>query len=402
MRKKLLLPVIGLLALAILIAGCTQPETDDETAEVGILYTSAPSMPQLLSTNQVDGFLIWQPNVEIAQQAGIGKVIAYSNEMPPDNIWENHTCCALVAREDLIQENPDLVNAVAALTIVSVDYIDQNQDRAIELTAEWLFGDKDIQIGDVTLDPVEIERGSIPTFRFTAVPTQEWIDSNHRFVQTYIDLGLLKGQLKDASPEEIDEILFDFDPYYAAEAMLEKGEITTPAPYDGQLGIGYLPSDHDAPMFIAAKEWQYFNDQYGIALKPKDETKLKPDLFDLIVNGEVIANVMAVEGQGGAGLMTAMGQNAIQFAYAGTPPTIIAIDGGNEVKIINPIHTEGSGLIAAMDAPADDWPSFVQWAKDRSASGKPLIIATVQGSIQDVILRYALQDAGLSVKLIQT
>jgi hypothetical protein len=48
-------------------------------------------------------------------------------------------------------------------------------------------------------------------------------------------------------------------------------------------------------------------------------------------------------------------------------------------------------------APVDGWDSFTQWIKDTSTPTKPVIIATVQGSIQDVQLRYALEQSNITV-----
>ncbi len=399
MRIVPALVIIGILALALVIAGCTETPPQ-ETGQVGILYSAAGPMPSLLATDQIDGFLIWQPQVELASASGIGKIISYTQDLPP-GIWNDHTCCALIVREDQIQNNPDLVNAMSALTIVGVQYIRDNPDRSVELTAEWLFGTGNVTVGNATLNPVDVEKVAMRTFNFTTDITDNWVKSNEQFVQAYSDLGYINGRLKGAPAGQVDSILFNFGPYHAAKKMLEDGQIVTPAPVERTLAIGYLPSDHDAPLFVLLKDWEYFNNIYGITLKPSDLTAQKPEQAELIVNGQKVADIRIVLGQGGAGLMTNMGQDAVQFAYAGTPPAILAIDQGTPAKILHPIHTEGSALVIASDAPANDWTSFVAWAKQRSAEGKPLKIATAQNSIQDVILRYALKDAGLSASLVQ-
>ncbi len=391
--------LVGILALALVIAGCTE-QPPEEAAQVGILYSAAGPMPSLLATGQIDGYLIWQPQVELANSSGVGKIVSYSQDLPP-GIWNDHTCCALIARNDQIENDPDLVNAMSALTIVGVQYIRDNPDKSVDITAEWLFGTANIMVGNVTLSPVDVEKRAMRTFNFTTEISDNWVESNEQFVQAYSDLGYINGQLKGASAGEVDNLLFDFGPYHAAKQMLDDGQIITPAPVERTLAIGYLPSDHDAPLFVLLKDWEYFEETYGIALKPADPGVQKPDKAELIVNGQKVANFQIVLGQGGAGLMTSMGQDAIQFAYAGTPPAILAIDQGTPVTILHPIHTEGSALVVTSSAPANDWNTFVAWAKQRSAEGKSLKIATAQNSIQDVILRYALYDAGFTVTLVQ-
>ena len=97
--------------------------------------------------------------------------------------------------------------------------------------------------------------------------------------------------------------------------------------------------------------------------------------------------------------MTLLQQNQIQYAVAGTPPFVSAIDKASsavDIKILAPIMMNGSGLLVADDAPVDDWDSFVAWIKERSAEGKPVVIADPQlGSIQDVQLKEALDSAGI-------
>jgi ABC-type nitrate/sulfonate/bicarbonate transport system substrate-binding protein len=389
-----------LIVAALLIAGCAQNPPPSENATVEILYANAGQMPQLLATNQIDGFLIWQPQVEYANLSGVGKILAYSQDLPP-YIWKDHTCCAFIAREDQIEQYPDFVNAMSALVIAGTNYTSEHPNRAAIVTADWLSGGTPIVVGNVTLDAVDVEEHAMPTFKFTSDVTDNWIESNERFIQAYIDLGLITGELKDASPSEQDALIFDFRPYENATTMLAEGSIKTPARMQKAVTLGYLPSDHDAPLFLMLRDWQYFQETYGITLKPRDLNAVRPETADLIVNNETIATVNIVQGQGGAPVVTAMGQDAIQYAIIGTPPTIIAIDKGTPVKILQPVQTEGSALVIASGAPADDWPSFVSWAEQRSTSGKPLVIATVQGSIQDVILRYALQYGELNIELKQ-
>ena len=67
-----------------------------------------------------------------------------------------------------------------------------------------------------------------------------------------------------------------------------------------------------------------------------------------------------------------------------------------------PLRLEGSGLVASMTAQANDGESFVQWVTDRSAAGENVVIADPQlGSIQDVQLKAALKDAGITAITMQ-
>ena len=94
MQKKLILIFVALVmcVMVVFTAGCTDPVSEDATVE--ILYTGAGTMPGLLATGQIDGFINWQPFIAVALEGGIGKVISYSQDLPPKGTWANHTCCA--------------------------------------------------------------------------------------------------------------------------------------------------------------------------------------------------------------------------------------------------------------------------------------------------------------------
>ncbi|HXW98997.1 MAG TPA: ABC transporter substrate-binding protein, partial [Methanomicrobiales archaeon] len=145
--------------------------------------------------------------------------------------------------------------------------------------------------------------------------------------------------------------------------------------------------------------WQYFNSTYGVALVPQDPSLAKPDLVDLLVNGKKIATLRLVPGDAGPQLMQLAATGTIQASYVGVPPAIAAIDKGTPLHILSPVDTEGSGLVVAASSPASDWQGFVAWATQRSNSGKPLTIAAPgKGSIQDVMLRSALESSGFTVR----
>ncbi len=395
--------LVALLAAALLVAGCVEDvpvaPPDGVQGEVGIMYTAVGQMPTLLATGQIDGFMVWQPLVSMATVSEIGTVVTYSKDLPPESTWTDHTCCALSAREDFIAANPDLTNAIAALFILAGEYVQENPERSAEISANWLYGGADMTFGDVTISSYDVSKDSIPTIRFTTENSPEWLESNHRFIGALREIGYLTGELETASPDKVDTKLFDFGPYEAGLAMVEAGEIKTPPKLTRPVSLGYLPSDHDAPLFVAVKEWEYFNDNYGIALKPRADVPGKVEVADLIVNDVVVAEVRLVLGEGGAPLMTLMAANAIQFAYAGTPPAISAIDKGTPIKILFPTQTEGSGFVVDSAAPVTDWSSFITWVESRTAEGRPVKIASpARGSIQDVQIKYALQDSGVVVK----
>ena len=398
MIKRLII-ALAVMLTALLIAGCITPSPSGENS-VSVIYTKGTGpMPTLLATDQIDGYIAWQPFVEVAPLAGIGKVLVYSGDLPPAGRWKNHPCCVFTARQDAIDNTPELTNALTAAFVLSTQYISEHPNESAEIVADWLAGKGNFTYGNITVSSVDVLQRAFPTVKFVNEPTDEWKNDTLEFVYAQRELGVLTGALVNTTDAESLRLLFDTRPYESAQVMIQSGQITTPLTQSKPISVGYLLSDHDAALFVAVKNWKYFQDNYGIALKPRDLTASRPDIADLIVNGVTVAEVRLVPADAGPQLMQLASTDTIQYALVGNPPTIAAIDKGTPVKIIMALNNEGSGIVIAEDAPANDWESFVSWAETRSAGGQPVKIAAPgKGSIQDVLLRYALEESGLSIK----
>ena len=397
------------LVLIVITAGCTQPagtstsgtaaapSTSAPNGTVGILETAGVGpMPSLLATGQVDGYIAWQPVVEAGVESNIGQVAVYSKDLPPDGKWSDHPQNVFVVRKDFYAQNPDFVNDFSALNLAATQYINDHPQESAGIAADWLAGKQNFTYGNVSVSSVTAVSNALPTIKFTNNPSDSWKSSTSDFVQSLIDIGTVNGYVKNSTDR--DTLLYNFQPYQSATAIIAAKKVTTPATVQSPVTVGYLMAVDHSALFVAVKDWQYFNDTYGIALKPEDLTKAKPDVADFIVNGQKVATVNLVSANAGPNLMQLAATNAIQMSYVGVPPAISAIDQGTPITIAYPIDNLGSGLVVTKGASATDWASFAAWAKQRSDAGKPLVIAAPgKGSIQDVMLRSSLQNSGIAV-----
>ncbi|MGA9085253.1 MAG: ABC transporter substrate-binding protein [Methanoregula sp.] len=392
------------LILVLFTTGCTQPSSPSASTTapsangtVGILETAGVGpMPSLLATGQVDGYISWQPVVEAGVESNIGQVAVYSKDLPPVGEWSNHPQNVFVVRKDFYAQNPDFVNDFSALNLAATQYINDHPQESAGIVADWLAGKQNFTYGNVSVSSVTAVNNALPTIEFTNDPSDSWMSSTSDFVQALIGIGTINGFVKNSSDR--DAVLYNFQPYQSAAAIIAAKNVTTPAPLQNTVNVGYLMAVDHSALFVAVKDWQYFNDTYGIALKPEDLTKAKPDVADFLVNGQKVATVNLVPANAGPNLMQLAATNSLQMSYVGVPPAISAIDMGTPITIAYPIDNLGSGLVVAKGAPAQDWQSFAAWAKERSDAGKPLVIAAPgKGSIQDVMLRYALQNSGIAI-----
>ncbi|MCX6681611.1 MAG: ABC transporter substrate-binding protein, partial [Methanoregula sp.] len=226
--KRISLAALAILAVALVLltAGCTQPAVKSGNASVNILYSKGVGpLPMLLATNQIDGYIAWQPFVAVAAESRIGKVLTYSGDLPPTGMWKDHPCCALFVRDDFMAKNPDIVNAISALTIASTDYINTHKEESGELVADWIAGKGNLTYGNVTVSSIAVVQSALPTVKYTTDPSPSWINGTTKFVSTQIDLGYITTNIKNATPEQRTAMIFNFGPYQTARKMVDDKKV---------------------------------------------------------------------------------------------------------------------------------------------------------------------------------
>ena len=124
--------------------------------------------------------------------------------------------------------------------------------------------------------------------------------------------------------------------------------------------IGYLPSDHDAALFVADAQGLYKNK--GI-------------------------NTELVQFNNGGDLMTAMASGDVDVGYVGISPVLSSASAGVPVKVISAAQIEGSGIIVTKD-------SNIASAND--LAGKT-VATPGEASIQHVLLAAYLKANGMSL-----
>jgi ABC-type nitrate/sulfonate/bicarbonate transport system substrate-binding protein len=392
---KYLPTVACILLVALLLIPPSAPVSlpSTENPSVSLLYASSGSLPQLLNTGQIDAALIWEPVVANAELSGIGKRIAVPSGIPPPGKWSDAAINVLVLRRDVVQEYPDVVALLSALTTAGIDRTNEDPAMAENITAAWVFGKNPILTPHGTLDPLDVERRSFQNMAFTA-------DADPP------ESAIVQYAIKSAYGENATyDPMAWVDPSVAARGgeFLNGSAVPRIGTEIPTLDIGYIPSsDNYAPVYVMVKDSQYFCDRYGFCLVPDDPSLSRPVKCTLIVNGTPAAHVNLQIGQSGGGIMTTIGQKALDGAYVGSFPAELQIALGNPSVMVQSINTGGSGVIVANGSALRDWDDFVAWARVRSAGGRPVVIATVQSSIQEDMVREACAYENLTVTLYGT
>jgi NitT/TauT family transport system substrate-binding protein len=113
-------------------------------ADIQIVEMAPPDMPAALYANAVDAYCTGEPFGAAAQQAGYARPLRMTRDE-----WRNYICCVLTVREELIQENPalvqDLVNQVLGAG-VWLDQRQENRNKAVAIAAGREFFNQDPKI----------------------------------------------------------------------------------------------------------------------------------------------------------------------------------------------------------------------------------------------------------------
>jgi hypothetical protein len=357
---------------------------------VYLLFASAGTMPQLLNTGQIDAFLVWEPVVSNAELSGIGKRVAVPADLPPPGKWNNAAINVLVLRNDVISRYPTESALLSALTTAAINRTREDPALAENITAAWVFGKNPILTPVGSLQPLTVENHSFANMVFTARAAPPSSGIVEGVVET-------EGRVYDPAAMMNPAVSLKGEEYLnGLPVPVTAGEIPT-------IEVGYIPSsDNYAPLYVMVKDSAYFCSRYGFCLVSDNPDATRPVSCTLLVNGTPVAHVSLIPGQSGGGIMTTIGQNALDGAFVGSVPAEQQIGLGNPSSIIESINTGGSGLVVSPAAPCTDWAGFVRWAKVRSDAGRPLVIATVQSSIQEDMTREACAYENLTVRLYGT
>lgn len=153
--------------------------------------------------------------------------------------------------------------------------------------------------------------------------------------------------------------------------------------------VGYVFTNHQTPLMVAAEKGEEFKES-GVYLKEiADRQK-----YTLMKADKAIADVELVVSKSGSETMTMMGQGHLDMGLASSAACIAAIDKGTKIKILNPVHTEGIGLVVGKESSINNWDDFKKSAKEGDS---PIKVGYHSPTSAPVILfEAALSDSGLT------
>lgn len=123
------------------------------------------------------------------------------------------------------------------------------------------------------------------------------------------------------------------------------------------LSIGYMYSNHQAPLVIAGALGEELGDVHLREVVEKEN-------YVLVKDGEDVANINYVHCANGGEVMTMMVQGQLEMSLSSFGLPVTNNDKGADIKVLSPIHADGIGLVGSNNlTEVNDWESFLAYAK---------------------------------------
>nr|WP_243662146.1 ABC transporter substrate-binding protein [Miniphocaeibacter halophilus] len=150
-----------------------------------------------LSSGQVEIWAGPAPHPQNAENTNVGKIIATLNDLP-EGKWENFPCCVFAVRNEMLEQYPEVFDALLTVTNYTCDYANNNQEKSGELLADTIGVEKDI-----------LPKSLI---KYSTEPTERFLAGMNIYYDAMKDMGKFEGRLKDNTFEEAEKDIFKLDP----------------------------------------------------------------------------------------------------------------------------------------------------------------------------------------------
>jgi len=103
----------------------------DPKEDLTILGMGGADAKTALASGNVDAVFLPHPSPTIIESEGTGRVVVQSGKM-----WENHACCVVLVRDELIRDYPELVEQIVRTHIRATEYIIEHPQEAAQIFAD--------------------------------------------------------------------------------------------------------------------------------------------------------------------------------------------------------------------------------------------------------------------------
>lgn len=148
------------------------------------LETVAPAqIPQYIEWDEngdIGGYIVAEPFGSVVIEKGLGEEFKLSKD-----IWPDHPCCVVVARDEIIQKHPEAIKELTSSFQASGKLIHEKTDSAIKV-GSWFFGQPESVMSRV------LASGDKVTYK-DLVPNLRELDMMQNYLTT--EISALSGKI---------------------------------------------------------------------------------------------------------------------------------------------------------------------------------------------------------------
>ena len=142
-------------------------------------------MPGIMKENEdVGGFIVAEPICTKTIASGIGEM-----EFISATLWNEHPCCVVALRDELVNGYPDAVQELTDLLVKAGRYVENHKDKAAEIAVNFLDPDKSLGLSTTVLTKVLNQQGGITMNNL--YPVKQDLDRIQQYMFHEMDIGKL-------------------------------------------------------------------------------------------------------------------------------------------------------------------------------------------------------------------
>ena len=171
----------------------------DITANVLMVDLKGPqNLLGSIRSGAVDAWVGPSAVPENAVAQGLGKIVMTLKDFPPPGKWTTFPCCVMSATQKVIQEHPEVIEALVSVVADCIDYANANPEKFAELNAPIIGVAKDIIMA------------SNKNIVYSYDPSTEWMNGIDIYFAAIKSMGKFNGRLKEANFDTVRKDVFDF------------------------------------------------------------------------------------------------------------------------------------------------------------------------------------------------
>lgn len=174
----------------------TEDASDFEADVLMVDLKGVQNLVPSLSNGQVEIWAGPAPHPQNAEENGVGKIISTLNELP-EGKWKDFPCCCYAARNTIVEDYPEVIEALGRIITYTCDYANNNQEETGAKLADIVGVEKDILPKSLIVYGTE--------------PNETFVNGINIYYDAMKEMGKFSGKLIENDFETAKETLFNFD-----------------------------------------------------------------------------------------------------------------------------------------------------------------------------------------------